>query len=75
MDLPGRKQLLLRAHDASAPGVCFVTVCAHDRRCLLSDIAVGARPRAPRRPVCEAFGGVGGIKTAGNAVRRSLFAH
>ena len=53
MDLPRRKQILLRAHDASAPGACFVTVCTHDRRCLLSDIAVGARPRAPRRPVCE----------------------
>ena len=76
MDLPRRKQILLRAHDASAPGACFVTVCTHDRRCLLSDIAVGARPRAPRRPVWDAlryqqndvqedFGGVGGIKTAG----------
>ncbi len=48
MDLPRRKQIRLRAHDASAPGACFVTICAHDRRCLLSDIAVGAAISRPR---------------------------
>ena len=47
MDLPKRKQILLRAHDASAPGAYFVTVCTHGR-CSLSDIAVGAAISRPR---------------------------
>ena len=41
MDLPKRKQIRLRAYDYSAPGAYFVTICTHDRRCILSSIAVG----------------------------------
>ena len=42
MDLPKRKQIRLRDYDYSAPGAYFVTICTHDRRCILSDTAVGA---------------------------------
>ena len=41
MELPERKQIRLREYDYSAPGTYFVTICTHDRRCILSDIAVG----------------------------------
>ena len=41
MDLPKRKLIRLRAYDYSAPGAYFVTICTHDRRCILSSIAVG----------------------------------
>ena len=47
MDLPKRKQIRLRAYDYSAPGAYFVTICTHDRRCILSSIAVGALHEAP----------------------------
>ena len=42
MDRPKRKPLRLPDYDYSAPGACFVTICTHDRRCILSDITVGA---------------------------------
>ena len=42
MDLPKRKQLRLPDYDYSSNGAYFVTVCTQDRRCILSDIAVGA---------------------------------
>ena len=42
MDLPKRKQIRLRAYDYSAPGAYFVTICTHNRRCILSDITGGA---------------------------------
>ena len=41
MDLPKRKQIRLWAYDYSTPGAYFVTICTHERRCILSDIAVG----------------------------------
>ena len=41
MDLPKRKQIRLPDYDYSSPGAYFVTICTHDRRCILSDIAVG----------------------------------
>ena len=41
MALPKRKAIRLPEHDYSAPGAYFVTVCTHDRRCILSRIAVG----------------------------------
>ena len=47
MDLPKRKQIRLRTYDYSAPGAYFVTICTQDRRCILSDIAVGALHEAP----------------------------
>ena len=47
MDLPKRKQIRLREYDYSAPGAYFVTICTHDRRCILSSIAVGAAISRP----------------------------
>ena len=41
MDLPKRKQIRLQSYDYSTPGAYFVTICTHDRRCLLSEIAEG----------------------------------
>ncbi len=42
MDLPKRKQLRLPDYDYSSPGAYFVSICTQDRRCILSDISVGA---------------------------------
>ena len=42
MDLPKRKTIRLPNYDYSSPGAYFVTVCTRDRRCLLSEINVGA---------------------------------
>ena len=47
MELPKRKQIRLPAYDYSAPGAYFITVCTQGRRCILSDIAVGALHEAP----------------------------
>ena len=47
MDLPKRKPLRLPDYNDSAPGAYFVTICTHDRRCILSDIVVGALHEAP----------------------------
>ena len=42
MDLPKRKQIRLPDYDYSAPGAYFVTVCTHEKRCILSTITIGA---------------------------------
>ena len=42
MDMTSRKQLRLPEYDYSTPGAYFVTICTHDRQCILSDIIVGA---------------------------------
>ena len=47
MDLPKRKQIRLQNYDYSSPGAYFVTICTHDRRCILSDIVVGAATSRP----------------------------
>ena len=47
MDRPKRKPLRLPDYDYSAPGAYFVTICTHDRRCILSDIVVGAAISRP----------------------------
>ena len=47
MDLPKRKQIRLPEYDYSAPGAYFVTICTHERRCILSEIAVGAATSRP----------------------------
>ena len=41
MDLPIRKPLRLKEFDYSSPGAYFITICTRERRCVLSDIAVG----------------------------------
>ena len=47
MDLPKRKQIRLPEYDYSGPGAYFVTICTADRRCILSEIAVGAATSRP----------------------------
>ena len=47
MELPKRKALRLPEYDYSAPGAYFITICTQDRKCILSDIAVGALHEAP----------------------------
>ena len=47
MELPKRKTIRLPDYDYSSPGAYFVTICTHDRRCILSRIAVGALHEAP----------------------------
>ena len=41
MDLPKRKSIRLPDFDYSTPGAYFVTICTHDRRCILAGITVG----------------------------------
>mgnify|MGYP001443214325 CR=1 FL=1 len=38
---PRRKHLRLRTYDYSASGAYFVTICTHERRCLLGEIIEG----------------------------------
>ena len=47
MDWPKRKQIRLPEYDYSTPGAYCVTICTQDRRCILSEIAVGAAISRP----------------------------
>ena len=47
MALPQRKPTRLKAYDYSTPGAYFVTICTEDRKCILSDITVGAIHESP----------------------------
>ncbi len=38
MELPKRKPTRLKGYDYSTPGVYFVTICTHNRKCILGDI-------------------------------------
>ena len=42
MELPKRKQNRLPEWDYSAPGAYFITICTQKKRCILSNIIVGA---------------------------------
>lgn len=42
MECPKRKQIRLADYDYSSAGAYFVTICTKDRRCILSEISVGA---------------------------------
>ncbi len=42
MNLPKRKNTRLKGYDYSTPSSYFVTVCTHNRKCLLSGISVGS---------------------------------
>ncbi len=42
MDLPKRKPIRLPEYDYASPGAYFVTICTKDRKCILSNITVGA---------------------------------
>ncbi len=41
MELPKRKPTRLKGYDYSQNGAYFVTICTHNRKCLLSNIVVG----------------------------------
>ncbi|MCR5577235.1 MAG: transposase [Oscillospiraceae bacterium] len=63
MELPQRKRTRLPGYDYSLPGAYFVTVCTHERKCVLSEIAVGA----------DAFGGPQTVLThAGKVVEKYI---
>ena len=42
MELPKRKPIRLSDYDYSSSGAYFVTICTHDRQCILSRVSVGA---------------------------------
>ena len=42
MELPKRKAIRLPDYEYSSPGAYFITICTHERRCILSRITVGA---------------------------------
>lgn len=48
VDYPHRKPIRLTEYDYASPGAYFVTVCTHDRRCILSRIDVGAAISRPQ---------------------------
>ena len=54
MELPKRKSIRLPDYDSSSPGAYFVTICTHDRHCILFEITVGeglAPPAVKLSPV------------------------
>ena len=46
MNLPKRKRTRLKNYDYSTPGAYFITICTHNKQCLLSHIA-GAIHESP----------------------------
>ena len=38
MELPKRKPTRLKGYDYSAPGAYFITICTHNRKCILGNI-------------------------------------
>ncbi len=38
MDLPTRKSTRLKGYDYSLNGAYFITICTHNRECILGDI-------------------------------------
>ena len=56
MDLPKRKQNRIPEYDYSAPGAYFVTICTQDRRCILSNITVGAATSRPPEVILTSYG-------------------
>ncbi len=38
MELPNRKPTRLKGYDYSAPGAYFITICTHNRKCILGNI-------------------------------------
>ena len=45
-ELPQRKRLQLKNFDYSTPGAYFITICTHNRKCMLSRV-VGAIHESP----------------------------
>lgn len=53
MDLSQRKPTRLSDYDYSTPGAYFLTICTHEKRCILSDIVVGEQLAAPETSLTE----------------------
>ena len=51
-ELPKRKRLRLQNFDYSTPGAYFITICTHNRKCMLSQI-VGAIHESPETKLTE----------------------
>ena len=47
MELPQRKTIRLENYDYSTPGAYFITICTHEKRCIFSEITVGAIHESP----------------------------
>ena len=63
ISLPKRKHTRLPGYDYSTPGAYFVTICTQNRKCILSEITVGA----------DALGGPNTILThAGRVVEKYI---
>ena len=54
-EYPKRKRIRLSDYDYSASGAYFVTICTHEKRCILSEIAVG-EGLAPPVPQVSSIG-------------------
>ena len=52
MDLPKRKPTRLKGYDYSTTGAYFVTICTHNRKCILSNI-VGAIHELPENKLTQ----------------------
>ncbi len=52
MALPKRKPTRLKGYDYSTPGAYFITICAHNRKCLFSNI-VGAIHELPKNKLTQ----------------------
>ena len=52
MNLPKRKPTRLTGYDYSTPGAYFITICTHNRKCILSNI-VGAIHESPENKLTE----------------------
>ena len=46
-DLPKCKEIRIKDYDYSSPGAYFITICTHNRRCLLSHIVGRGLAPAP----------------------------
>ncbi len=56
MELPKRKPVRLKDYDYSTSGMYFVTICTHNRKCLLSKIIVGEDLCALPKNILTAIG-------------------
>ena len=62
--LPQRRSPRLTEYDYSRPGAYFIMICTQDRRCILSEINVGALHEAPADAIR--------LKAAGRCVQEAL---
>ena len=72
MELPKRKRLRLQEYDYSSPGAYFITICTHQRKCILSRV-VGAIRESPLRVRSVVSNLVGYIKMNASKKIRSVF--